>query len=219
MRSKLRGESSIFADFLLSIAEGKEEHHKDKGHFFIKRPDDRTVENEKELLDFAFGGIENNYTDSAWLSSRSIICPTNSEVDAINNTIMSINPGDVKVYRCNDSVKGNEHQYPIEFLNILCPSEMPRAPHTLQLRKHSIIMLLRNLDLVNGHCNGTRYVIEHLLDYIIDVTIACGPHAGKRIFIPRIPMIPFDNIFPFHMKRKQLPVRPAFAITPNKAQG
>ena len=80
-------------------------------------------------------------------------------------------------------------------------------------------MLLRNLDSVNGHFNGTRYVIEHLHDHIIDATIACGPHAGKRIFVPIIQMIPSDNILPFHMKRKQFPVRPAFAITSNKAQG
>ena len=72
-----------------------------------------TVENENELLDFVFGSIENNYTDSACLSSRSIICPNNSEVDAINNTIRSIFPGDVKVYRSNDSVAENEHPYPI----------------------------------------------------------------------------------------------------------
>ena len=105
----------------------EEEHHKDKGHFFIKLPDDTTVENEKELLDFVLGGIENNYTDSAWLSSRSIICPTNSEVDATNNTIMSIFPGDVKVYRSNDSVEENEHQYPIEFLSSL--RNAARATH------------------------------------------------------------------------------------------
>ena len=117
--------------------------------FFIKLPDDMTVENEKELLDFVFGGIENNYTDSTWLSSRSIICPTDSEADAINSTIISIFPGDVNVYRSNDSVEENEHQHPIEFLNTLCPSGM--RPHTLQLRKHSIAMLLRNLDLVKGH--------------------------------------------------------------------
>ena len=103
----------------------------------------------------------------------------------------------------------NEHQYLIEFLNTLCHSGMP--PHTLQLKKHSIIKLLRNLDSVN--------VIEHLHDHIIYATIACGPHAGKRIFIPRTPMIPSDNIFPFHMKRKQFPVQPAFAITSNKGQG
>ena len=114
--------------------EMEEEHHKDKGHFFIKLLDDTTVENEQEPLDFVFGGIKNNYTDSAWLSSRSIICPTNSEVDAINNNIMSIFPGDAKVYRSNDSAEENEHQYPIEFLNTLCPSGMPRAPHTLQLK-------------------------------------------------------------------------------------
>ena len=92
-------------------------------------------------------------------------------------------------------------------------------PHTFQLRKHSITMLLRNLDRVKGHCNGTRYVMEHLHDHIIDATIACGPRAGKQIFIPRIAKIPSDNIFPFHMKRKQFPVLTAFAITPNKAQG
>ena len=79
-----------------------------------------------------FWGVLRTITDSAWLSSRSIICPTNSEVDAINNTIMSIFPGDVKVYRSNDSVEENEHQYPIEFLNTLCLSGMPRATHTLQ---------------------------------------------------------------------------------------
>ena len=79
-------------------------------------------------------------------------------------------------------------------------------------------MLLRNLDPVNSHCNGTRYVIEHLHDHIIDATIACGPRAGKQIFIPRIAKIPSDNIFLFHKKRKQFPVRPAFAITSNKAQ-
>ncbi|GFR71403.1 PIF1 helicase [Elysia marginata] len=80
-------------------------------------------------------------------------------------------------------------------------------------------MLLRNLDPVNGHCNGTRYVIDNLHDYIIDATITCGTHAGKRIFISRILIIPSDKIFPFHMKIKQFPVRPAFAITANKAQG
>ena len=125
-----------------------EDHHKDNRNVFIKLPDDTTVENEKELLDFVFEGIENNYTDLAWLLSRSIICPTNSDVDAINNRIMRIFPGDLKVHRSNDSVEENEHQYPIEFFKTLCPSGM--LPHTLQLKKHSIIMLLRNLDRANG---------------------------------------------------------------------
>ena len=99
-----------------------------------------------------------------------------------------------------------------------CARQECRHTHITAKKKHNIIMLLHNLNPVNGPCNGTRYVIEHLYDHIIYATIACGPHAGKRIFIPRITKIPSDNIFPFHMKRKQFPVRPAFAITSNKAQ-
>ena len=77
MRAKLRGESSQFADFLLSIEGGKEEHHKDKGHFFIKLPDDMTVENEKELLDFVFGGIENNtQTQLGYHHAQLFVLPT-----------------------------------------------------------------------------------------------------------------------------------------------
>ena len=95
---------------------------------------------------------------------------------------MGIFPVDVKVYRSNDSVEENEHQYPIQFLNTLCPSGM--RPHTLLLRKHSIIMLLRSLDPVNGHCNGTRYVIEHLHDHIIDATIANDPVLESKYPFP-----------------------------------
>ncbi|GFR95780.1 fructose-bisphosphate aldolase [Elysia marginata] len=125
-----------------------------KGDFFIKLPDDIIITNEKELLDFDFGGIGDKHTNSAWLAARSVICPTNSEVDAINKTIMETFPGEEKVYRSHDYVEENEHQYPVEFSNTLCPSG--RLPHRLHLKKHSIIMLLRNLDPVNGHCNGTR---------------------------------------------------------------
>ena len=48
--TKHEGESSQFADFLLSIGDGKEEHHKDES--IIKLLDDMTVKNVKELLDF-----------------------------------------------------------------------------------------------------------------------------------------------------------------------
>ena len=78
-------------------------------------------------------------------------------------------------------------------------------------------MLLRNLYPLNGHCNGTRYIVEKLQQHIIDETIAVGPYKG--IFIPRLPMVTSDNSFTFNMKRKQFSVKPAFAITDNEAQG
>jgi len=37
--------------------------------------------------------------------------------------------------------------------------------------------------------------------------------------IPRIPLSPTDAGLPFTLKRRQFPVRPAFAMSVNKAQG
>jgi ATP-dependent DNA helicase PIF1 len=45
-----------------------------------------------------------------------------------------------------------------------------------------------------------------------------GQHAGKWVFLPRIPLCPSDDeIFPFQFKRKQFPIRLNFAVTVNKS--
>jgi hypothetical protein len=54
---------------------------------------------------------------------------------------------------------------------------------------------------------------------VIQATSATGSHAGKTIFIPKIPMKPSDSLFPFKFTRRQFPIRPSFAITINKSQG
>ncbi|KAK8458181.1 hypothetical protein SEVIR_3G323645v4 [Setaria viridis] len=50
--------------------------------------------------------------------------------------------------------------------------------------------------------------------------IVIGQHAGKRVFLPRIPLCPSgDEMFPFRFKRKQFSIRLSFAMTVNKSQG
>lgn len=80
-------------------------------------------------------------------------------------------------------------------------------------------MLLRNLDSANGHTNGTRYIVNKLQQHVIGATVASGQHKGKLLFIPRIPFVPQEGTYPFSMKRKQFPIRAAFALTSNKSQG
>lgn len=52
---------------------------------------------------------------------------------------------------------------------------------------------------------------------VIEATILEGRFKGEDVLIPRIPIIPTEP--PFDIKRLQFPVRLAFAMIINKAQG
>ena len=80
-------------------------------------------------------------------------------------------------------------------------------------------MLLRNLDIQKGLCNGTHLILRHLHDNVLDAEILTGTHKGQRILIPRIKLAPSDVSLPFTLQRKQFPVRLAYCITVNKSQG
>ena len=80
-------------------------------------------------------------------------------------------------------------------------------------------MLLRNLDPINGHVNGARYIVKNLTGKVIHAVLAEGPKKGEEILIPRILFNVNSKDIPFEFQRKQFPVRLCFAITANKAQG
>ena len=80
-------------------------------------------------------------------------------------------------------------------------------------------MLLRNLDITKGLCNGTRLYIQHLHEYVLDAQIIMGPCKGQRVLIPRIKLAPSDSSLPFTLQRIQFPIRLAYSITVNKSQG
>ena len=81
------------------------------------------------------------------------------------------------------------------------------------------IMLLKNIDPEHGLCNGTCLLITRLRPRVIEGRITNGSHCGQRAFILRITLTPSDVDYPFTLKRRQFPVRIAFAMTINKAQG
>jgi hypothetical protein len=198
-----------YSQWLLDIGEGKFEQ--------VQFPDAMVVQGDEEVLvDKVYSSNVTN-TDYA---GAAILAPKNTQVDAINNIVLKKLPGQEKVFYSSDSIceeGGNNHMYPVEFLNKITPSGIPH--HELKLKQNSVVMMMRNLDFSGGLCNGTRLVIRDWTTRLLKADIVVGEHAGKTVFIPRIGLIPSDTELPFEMKRVQFPVKLAFAMTINKSQG
>jgi hypothetical protein len=159
--------------------------------------------------------------DSQDMANTVILTPTNEQTLRINNAVLQKVPGVSKLYTSSDRVICDDEQealhYPLEFLNSLTPSGMP--PHCLSVKIGAIIMLLRNLDIKKGLCNGTRLIVMRLQNHIIEAKILTGTHRGDLVFIPRIRLAPSIETLPFILERTQFPIRLSYCMTINKSQG
>jgi ATP-dependent DNA helicase PIF1 len=211
-----------FSEYLLRIGNGTEETI---GDDYVRLPDDIVIPYTDDgkainkLIEDVFPSLHANATSREYMSTRAILSTKNEHVDDLNDKMISRFPGEEKIYYSFDSIEDDlQNNYTIDFLNSITPNGLP--PHILKVKVNCPVILLRNLDPHNGLCNGTRLMIRAFQDNAIDAEIVGGQHAGKRVFIPRIPMSPSEDIsLPFKLKRKQFPIRLSFAMTINKAQG
>ncbi|GKG18576.1 ATP-dependent DNA helicase PIF1-like protein, partial [Tanacetum coccineum] len=145
-----------------------------------------------------FPSFATNVRSSSDIVSRAILSTKNKHVNSINNELIDKFPGAEKVYYNFDKAENDTHNfYPLEFLNSLNVTGLP--PHCLRLKIRCPIILLRNLDLANGLCNGTRLICKRFDPNVINAEIVAGQHAGVRVLLPRIPLAlstaSLDSIF------------------------
>ena len=212
-----------FCAFLLQVGEGRIPTDVGMPLNTVKVPDNFLYDG--DLLDYVYPDIHLGPGMQA-TASKAILSPKNADVDFINGQAMQKFPGAVVCLESADSVFDDDDdgtnnaaaaQYPIEFLNGLEISGMP--PHRLLLKLGVPIILLRNLDSDHGLCNGTRLKVLAMSRNLIKVAILNGSHTGSEAFIPRIDLIPSNETLPFKLRRRQFPIRLAFAMTINKSQG
>ncbi|GKF23358.1 DNA helicase, partial [Tanacetum coccineum] len=178
----------------------------------------------RELIHFVYDTQTFQRPTAEDLQKKVIVCPKNETADTINRHVLSLLNEQERVYLSSDEATphGNdggetELLYPNEYLNSLNFPGLP--PHRLQLKVGAPIILLRNLNLAGGLCNGTRMIVTQLLNKVIEARIITGTRISEKVFLPRISLINRDLEMPFLFKRKQFPVKLSYAMTINKSQG
>ena len=154
------------------------------------------------------------------LGTRAILTPRNDVSPAINSRILEKLPHQEKWYNSYDQRVSDEPDaaavYTTEVVNSLTPSGLPQ--HRLALKSGAIIMLLRNHNRSQGLCNGTRQRVLKMFTNFIEAEILIGFAAGNKVFIPNISLSPSYTNLPFKLKRTQIPIRLAYAMTIEKSQ-
>lgn len=206
-----------FANWLLSVGEGTVQMVQNN---IISLNPDMICESPTEMINAVYSNYEQEFQSPNYFKKRAILAASNKVVDQINSEMLDNTPGEERVFRSVDTVVDPDAGaiYSTEYLNMINLSGLPQ--HKLKLKVNSVIVLIRNLDVKHGHCNGTRYIIQHLSNRLITARkLHVTDDSDDMVLIPRIPNFTKENEFPFILKRLQFPVRLAFGMTFNRAQG
>lgn len=213
-----------FSQWLLDIGDGNvalPAHPKTQ--YSIQIPKEHICENiETEIFGESF-----TQCDSVRLSKSAILCPKNDHVNIVNeNVLRKLIGSEEKTLYSIDSARNDQNEedagvqsrFPLEFLNQLKPNGFP--PHKLTLKTGCVVMLLRNLNIRKGLCNGTRMIVKRIGVNVLEVEVITGILTGTRHLIPRISLnTSKDAALPFNLVRHQFPVQLSYAMTINKSQG
>ena len=150
--------------FLVDVGEGKIETNPKIEEYMIKVPDEMQSQADdvpgfvKEVFPnlqerIRIGLEERDSLGHTWnhfVHERAIICPRNQDVEDINDICLHMMDGEITEYLSADKClhKKDEVNFPTEFINEQTPNSCPQ--HRLKLKIGTPIILMRNLDPLNG---------------------------------------------------------------------
>jgi ATP-dependent DNA helicase PIF1 len=218
---------ALFAKCILDIGDGKIGEIED-GESVVEIPPDLLVQNVSnpigDIVHAIYPDLLKNMFIPNFFQNRAILAPTLEVVEKINSYILSLIPGDFKEYlscdtisKCDKDAFIDQRWITTEFLNDIECSGLPN--HRLILKVGVLVMLLRNLDVSSGLCNGTRLTVVHLGVNLIGAQIVTGSNIGDVVYIPRMKLLPSDANVAVSFQRRQFPLCVCFAMSINKSQG
>jgi hypothetical protein len=192
MRLRRSPESAAFAQWLLEVGEGR--NLSPEKTISLPRAMITPHHTLDSLIDLIYPNIAEQPKPDSFFLDRTILTTTNDCVDEINTHLLNMFPGEETTLLGFDSVAEDGHghnDYPVEYLNSMAVAGLPLAH--LKLKKGCPLMLLRNMDQVNGLCNGTQMVLLDIKSRVLQCRILGGKHAGNVVFIPRITLQPSNE--------------------------
>jgi ATP-dependent DNA helicase PIF1 len=114
----------------------------------------------------------------------------------INEEILKLIPNNERTYLSTNSIMDLTCAdfIPVEYLNRLKSNGWPL--HWLSHKVGTPMMLLQNLDRVNGIYNGMQLLIRRFAPCVIEVEVMTRDHKGHIAFVPRIPLTSEDAGLP-----------------------
>ncbi|XP_011883968.1 PREDICTED: uncharacterized protein LOC105571104, partial [Vollenhovia emeryi] len=144
----------------------------------IQLPDCCIAPINADIIEDIYGDLIRNKEYNK-VAKCAILSARNADVDEINKRVVELlDISEERIYTSTDSTENSGNNGDIdevllpEYLNTLSPSSLP--PYELRLRPNCIIMLIRNLNINEGLCNGTRLMIIELADHLLKCKILTG---------------------------------------------
>ena len=181
-------------------------------------PMDMVSNSLQALQQFVLGDFSN-------LDGRAILTITNSSSVFVYNVCLDKLGTEERVYLAQTTALPNdqagEGQVDLmpsdELLQSLGHRSLP--PHELRLRVGARVMLLRNLGVRCGLCNGTLMEVLQFYNNTVKVKILNGVRAGQVEYLFKVKLTVRHRHYPVTLQRLKFPIRLAFSMTINKSQG
>ncbi|TMS32338.1 hypothetical protein L596_000191 [Steinernema carpocapsae] len=199
-----------YAALIKDIGEGNLQDENDT----VPLPSQLVASSEDEVLNFVFP------FDEDW-TNRSILTVNNKDSLRMNEEVLDRLPGSKKTYTSIDSATEERSFISIEPETYHKETPSGLSPHILNLKEGCEVMLLRNLNVATGLCNGTRLKVDKMFEnYVRCIPVTKGERTADVVCIHRIPMTSTtDPEKVLQFTRLQFPLRLSYALTTNKSQG
>jgi len=209
----------LHSKWLLSVGEGTMNYAIPQTNIF-QIPSGMACTSLVELEAKVFGDLHLHYKNPEYLRDRAIMSCTNDVIQDCNKRIVAQLPG--SLVNCESTYRfvNDDDNLRHDIGSLRCINSSGLPPHLLQLKIGTCIILIRNLSIKEGHCNGTRYIILSLTRRCIHAKKLNSIGDGNdEIFIPRIPLQSKDSDYPVPFVRMQFPILVSYYLTISRAQG